>query len=576
MSVVWFWLIQDARARWRTWVLWTALVGFGGGIALTAFAGARRTDAAVPQMLTYSRPDDGSVAFGQFCPPQHVTGPNATSLAPLPVEARVLRLPQVASFQREMFLFASVRPIFDASSNLNVIATADAQGYRTLDRPLIVAGRVPDPTSGSDVWVNVLAANMLHVHVGSEVRLYTYSAAQLQGCGNLVGAQSHGPAPNGPVLTVRIAGIGRLPTDVNAVLPLAQAAGVNYEGQSNMFLGPGFVARYAASLGIPVHDVLGTNIYYVRLRHGQSDWSAFSTAASKSDPNALVQSEADGGSSGEQAAAASAQRGVHVEVVALVLFGAFAVLVTLVLAGQLIARQILIERDEYALLRSLGARHAQIRVVVLSRAALVGAAASIVAVAVAIVASPLMPFGLARQAELHPGVDVDAPVLAAGLAVIGILVVALAVVPAIVVSRGPLDQTRPSDAPSRQPRLGRLLALTALPITTVMGVRFGLRRGRGRTAVPVGSALVGAIAAVATLVGALTFAASLDHLIRTPRQQGWNWDVLVGNPNTTSDPWSATVPKLAHNQLVGSYSGMVDLNGGFTLDGHVVANVLAI
>ena len=86
MSVVWFWLIQDARARWRTWVLWTALVGFGGGIALTAFAGARRTDAAVPQMLTYSRPDDGSVAFGQFCPPQHVTGPNATSLAPLPAD----------------------------------------------------------------------------------------------------------------------------------------------------------------------------------------------------------------------------------------------------------------------------------------------------------------------------------------------------------------------------------------------------------------------------------------------------------------------------------------------------------
>jgi hypothetical protein len=144
---------------------------------------------------------------------------------------------------------------------------------------------------------------------------------------------------------------------VNAIGPLAQAAGVDYDGEANLFLEPGFVLRYAARRGIPVQDVLGTNIYNVRLRHGHADWNAFATAASKLDPNTQLQSEADGGGSSAQVAATSAQRGVHVEVVALLLFGVFAALVTLVLVGQLMGRQILIERREYALVRTLGASH---------------------------------------------------------------------------------------------------------------------------------------------------------------------------------------------------------------------------
>src|ERR1022692_2915365 len=95
MGVVWYRLRVDVRVRWRTLALIAVLVGVGGGVALTAFAGARRTSAAVPQMLAYSRPDDGQTAVGGFfCPPRRVTGPAARSLAPLPAAARVLRLPR--------------------------------------------------------------------------------------------------------------------------------------------------------------------------------------------------------------------------------------------------------------------------------------------------------------------------------------------------------------------------------------------------------------------------------------------------------------------------------------------------
>ena len=170
MTLIRFWLRTDVRARWRTWVLWSVLVGFGGGVALTAFAGARRTNAAVPQMLSYSRPDDGSVVFGQFCPAPHISGAAANSLAPLPVAARVLRLPEVAAFQRQMYLFMSDRPSVVKGSSLNVFATADAQAYRALDRPLIVAGRVPirraTPTRCSMYWQRRCCAHMSEARSG--------------------------------------------------------------------------------------------------------------------------------------------------------------------------------------------------------------------------------------------------------------------------------------------------------------------------------------------------------------------------------------------------------------------------
>ncbi len=44
-----------------------------------------------------------------------------------------------------------------------------------------------------------------------------------------------------------------------------------------------------------------------------------------------------------------------------------------------------------------------------------------------------------------------------------------------------------------------------------------------------------AVVAVCAPVAALTFGGSLNHMVNSPRSQGWNWDVLVGNPNDFSD-----------------------------------------
>lgn len=159
-------------------------------------------------MLAYSRPDDGQVAVGGFsCPPRRVHGAAARSLAPLPAARQVLRLPQVAAYLRLFYLFfSSSRSGFGVGS-VNVFASADAQGFRAIDRPLMVAGRLPDPGRPFDAPVNGIAAQRLHLSVGSRLTLYGYSEKQLLSCG--FGAANRPAAPAGPRFTLRAGGRDR-------------------------------------------------------------------------------------------------------------------------------------------------------------------------------------------------------------------------------------------------------------------------------------------------------------------------------------------------------------------------------
>jgi hypothetical protein len=58
-------------------------------------------------------------------------------------------------------------------------------------------------------------------------------------------------------------------------------------------------------------------------------------------------------------------------------------------------------------------------------------------------------------------------------------------------------------------------------------VRLALEPGRGRTAVPVRSALAGTILAVAAVAAAFTFGTNLVRLVHTPRLYGQTWSLAV-------------------------------------------------
>ena len=62
-----------------------------------------------------------------------------------------------------------------------------------------------------------------------------------------------------------------------------------------------------------------------------------------------------------------------------------------------------------------------------------------------------------------------------------------------------------------------------------------LEPGRGPTAVPVRSALLGTILGILGITAVLVFGSSLDHLAATPRLYGWDWDTTV-EPNAQFQP----------------------------------------
>ena len=79
-------------------------------------------------------------------------------------------------------------------------------------------------------------------------------------------------------------------------------------------------------------------------------------------------------------------------------------------------------------------------------------------------------------------------------------------------------------------------ARSGLPEPALAGLRFSLERGRGRTAVPVRSALTGAVLAVAVVVATLTFGSSLATLDSHPALYGWNWSYAINSPATDDVP----------------------------------------
>jgi hypothetical protein len=108
-----------------------------------------------------------------------------------------------------------------------------------------------------------------------------------------------------------------------------------------------------------------------------------------------------------------------------------------------------------------------------------------------------------------------------------------------------------------------------LPVAGVVGIRFALEPGRGRTAVPVRSVLFGTVLAVAMVVATLTFASSLGTLVSHPPLYGWNWSYAL-DPNNDVPPQALRL--LGHDPNVAAWTG-VDYNI-VEIDGQTVPVIL--
>jgi hypothetical protein len=194
---------------------------------------------------------------------------------------------------------------------------------------------------------------------------------------------------------------------------------------------------------------------------------------------------------------------------------------------------------------------------------IVGALAvgSLLAVGVAVALSPISPLGPIRPFYPTPGISFDWTVLGGGFGVIFVSLVLAATALAL--------RNSPERVAHRQ-RLGaRTSALLGsdtmldLPAPAAIGLRFALQPGSETDAVPVRSAILGAALAVIVLIATATFAASLDHLVSTPRLYGWNWNYALsgGDGGGGGDiPGKQSARLLAHDHYLSAYSGVYFVN----------------
>ncbi len=97
-----------------------------------------------------------------------------------------------------------------------------------------------------------------------------------------------------------------------------------------------------------------------------------------------------------------------------------------------------------------------------------------------------------------------------------------------------------------------------IPLSITTGLRFALKSGRGPSAAPVRSAILGAVLAVAVLVTTVTFGASLNSLVAHPSLYGWNWNyaLLSGFAGQEDMPGPLVTTMFDHDHYVAAWSGV--------------------
>jgi hypothetical protein len=518
MAAVWLLVRCDLRRRWRSLLVVALLVGLVGAVALTAVAGARRTDSAYPRLLDALDASHASVEVS----PEYFD--------------EIAGLPQVEAVAPASFLF--VTPVGLEREDILTMAAIDDRFNRVIDRPRLLEGRRPLADRPDEVLISENIADRLRLEAGDQLTLTSLTPEQLEG---LIHTEDPGD-PAGPEIDVTVVGVGRTQEELAGDTPI-------------IVFTPAFYALHRDDVG---HF---DNILQVRLTHGDRDIAAFQRGVSRVVPEgegAIVETQAE--------TSAEIEDATRVQAVSLVIFALAAALAGFVATGQALSRQAALSIDDQPKLHALGLSRPQRFAALLVPAVLVAIVGAAVAAGLAVLASPTMPIGFARRVEPDPGFAVDWLVLGLGFVAVVILVSGRAALSAW----GTAGRLSDASAPASAGRVVGRLARLGAPPPVLTGVRMALEPGRGRTAVPVRSALVGAVAGVAGLVAALTFGAALGWAVTEPAAYGLTWDASLIGPRD-SGGLEREASALAQNDGVGAVAALSVLPirlGGVPLQGY--------
>jgi hypothetical protein len=526
--LAWYRLRATFRRRWAGYLAVALLIGLVGGLGLGSLIAARRTYASYPQFLASTDPSD------LFVLPQ-------TSTPELGLVRELARLPHVRSAaEGEQITGATLTPGGRIRTVLitqvELVASPDGL-FTEQDRLKIIQGRAANPARADEVVATNEAAAVLHLHVGSRIRI----GIERDGQPNMeVNARTE----------LTVVGIGVL--DIQLVHD-----DIDTDRAGFLVGTPALLRRYGSCCGTNSYDGL------------QLAGGSRSDAAVEREYERLIDTPANDGGQlvvyQTSAIEAEAQQAIRPEAVALAVFGVIALAAALIIGTQSISRQLHAWAGETEVLRALGATPAAAMADGLAGVVGAAVAGALLAAAVAVALSPLTLFGPVRAVEPAPGVDLDWTVLGPGLAV---LALGLALLAAGIGYRLAPHRTvrRSAGAGGRGSGVVAAALAAGLPPSGAAGLRFALEPGRGRTAVPVRSIMAGAVLAAGVGVATLTFGASLSTLVSHPSLYGWNFSYALYSidgygpiPSRVAGPLLARDPDVA--ATTGVYFATVQIDG---------------
>jgi ABC-type lipoprotein release transport system permease subunit len=448
------------------------LVALVSGLVLAAAAAGRRS----------------ASAFSQF---EKAHGYDAFLFALKPIP-KIATLPHVASSTLLRFpttgtpTCACTRPINLEDFSLFEVAPKELTHMTKLE-----SGRMPNQSDPDQVLASFTLAQDDGVHVGTVIHVRLAALSQRRAVLNNATI-----TPKGPTVALRVVGIEASEIEFPA------GASPSYD----------LYTTSAFARQINQKSVI-LDAYFVQLRHGAADFPEFQTKSKALGGLSVTDIDNE---------AAAIERSIHPQAVGWWILAGLTGLVGIIVVGQALARQASVEGETNATLSALGVSRSQLVFVSMVRTFVIGLVGTVGGVVLAFLVSPLTVVGEVKLAVPSAGFEFDVPVLLLGAMATIVTVLALGLGPALRTA----NAIRPGErAPATRPsRIVSLLVRAGAPPSALIGVRHALERGRGRNAVPVGPALLGAILAVTALCATAVFGASLTHLTTTPTLYGQPYD----------------------------------------------------
>lgn len=534
LGVVWYRFRVTFGRRRGGYLAVVLLVGLAGGVAMGAVAAARRTQASFAAYLASTSPSDLTVLTGSYDPgPGYDPG----------LVAKISRLPHVKRVESYAGLDVAVlAPSGAVRFNVMGFPGSIDGEYFGQDRVTIVQGRMANPRRADEVVIDA-KHSPAQVHVGSVIPVGFYTNAQER-------LPDFGKASIRPYLRLSVRVVGKAVFSRELVQDDVDA------GLDGGLLFTPALTRQLTRCCVSFTETA------VRLDDGARDVAAAEAGIERVLPRGFpvvfyVASLTE----------AKAERALRPESIALGVFGGIAALATLLIAGQVIGRQLRLGAGDLEVLRALGAGPAVTVSDQLPGLLTAVGAGSLLAAAVAAGLSPLAPIGLVRPVYPDPGIAFDWTVL--GLGVLVLIAVLSAVAVALAYRQAPHRATvrRPRPGP-RGPGAARAAASSGLPAPAVEGIRFALDPGTGRNTVPARSAILGAALATIVVVATVTFGASLDNLVSHPALYGWNWTYALSRGYPDYIPQQRAAALLDHDPGVAAWTGVYF--GTLKIDGQTV------